>query len=95
MATLVTNEFTSYSMTDQEIAVAQILSPEQVMYYQTMLSGYAAAKLALKYDSQDPLKSAQIEAELQGQIGVLKALLADHEEATRLQEEASQTTHQQ
>lgn len=89
MATQVTNEFTSWNMSDQEIQMAQTLSAEQVMYFQTMMAGYASKKLALAYNSQNPLQSAQREAELQGQIGVLQQILADHEDAIRRSEEAS------
>lgn len=93
MAKQVVNEFTSWELSDQEIAVAVVLSPEQTMYYQTMLSGYAAQKLALVYNSKDPIVSAQKEAELQGQIGILTQLLRDSEQAQNGSQETDNSSN--
>lgn len=68
--------FVSFRLTEEEEKIGSTFSPEQRAFIQNEVSVYAAAKLALTYDAQNPLSFAQQEAELQGKIGVLQYLLS-------------------
>lgn len=80
MSTLVPNSFSTYSLTAEELAVGSQLTELNLRVIQNLISESAEEKLALKYDPQNPLAFVQREAELQGQIGVLKYLVAQHQE---------------
>ena len=80
MSTLVPNSFSTYSLTAEELAVGSQLTELNLRVIQSLISESAEEKLALKYDPQNPLAFVQREAELQGQIGVLKYLVAQHQE---------------
>jgi hypothetical protein len=69
------NSFTRYSLTSEELQRGQILTPENSYVIQNLISDIAEEKLSLKYDPQNPIDFAQREAELQGQLGILKMLL--------------------
>jgi hypothetical protein len=75
MPRLVQSTFTRWSFTEDEFRSAQILSDFQIMAIQNLICDAAEEKLTLKFDPSNPLAFAQREAELQGQIGVLKLLI--------------------
>lgn len=78
---LIINEFIQYEMTPEEELQSKLLSTEQAANIQNHLSRCAVAKLQLIYDSNNPVASMQAEAEIQGQIGILKLLLQENEDA--------------
>lgn len=81
MAHIVPNSFTSYKLTSEEVRAGSILTSNQIQVIQNLISEAAEEKISLKYDPQNPLVFVQREAELQGQIGILKFLLAQSDEA--------------
>lgn len=81
MAMMQVNDFTSYNLTPQELMAGQMLTVAQVMNIQNYLSQVAIRKLNLKYDPLNPVAFAQQEAEMQGQITVLRQLLQESEDA--------------
>jgi len=75
MARQLPNSFTRYQLSEEEQLKGQILTTENAHFIQNLISDAAESKLAMKFDPNNPLHFAQQEAELTGQIGVLKALL--------------------
>lgn len=75
MAIPLTNQFSSYSLSDQERLAGSILSLEQSYVIQNLIAQCAEERLALMFDPVNPLKFAQQEAELKGQIIALTFLL--------------------
>lgn len=70
--------FTTYKFTEEEMAKARELSPEQRCYYQTLLADTAAQKLTVTYDAEKPvLIFCQTEAYLRGQMDILNMLLGE------------------
>jgi len=61
-----------------------IFTPLQLVAIKDLLLVYVELKLHLKYDSSDISRSIQEEAELTGQIGILKYLLEQHEAASEV-----------
>ena len=76
MSALLTNSFTSWALTPEELEAGSKLSELQRQVIQNMISEFAEQKIALLFDPQNPMQFAQLEAELQGKIGILKHLLA-------------------
>ena len=79
MATLVINRFTSWSLSPEEVKAGSILTDLQVKVLQNQLAEIASEKISLVYDASNPLKFAQREAELQGQMGIIEYLLSQHQ----------------
>lgn len=75
MPTLVTNQFTSYTLSLREELEGSILSLLQKQVIQNELSLIASQKMALDYDPQNPIAFAQSEALLKGQLQVYNLLL--------------------
>ena len=76
------SSFIKYVLTEDEKKVGCCFSPEQKAVIQNMISEIAEEKVALTYDPDSPLKFTQREAELAGQIGILKYLLELHKTFT-------------
>jgi len=76
MAQPAINSFSSYILTTAEEQQGMQLNHEQKMVIQNRLCQIAEAKLALTFDPANVQRFLQEEAELQGQIGILKWLLA-------------------
>lgn len=87
MARQVNTSFSMYEFTKEESLVAYTFTDLNLKAIQNEIAIAAEEKLALKYDTQNPLIFVQQEAELQGKIGILKFLLAQHEssQASNLQ----------
>ena len=81
MPTLITNQFTSYTLSIREELEGSILSLLQKQVIQNELSLIAAQKMALDYDPQNPVAYAQSEALLKGQLQVYNLLLDKSTEA--------------
>ena len=78
MAERIETSFQAYNLTEEELQHARNVSPEQRMYYQTLLASAAEEKLAEEYDPLNPLRFAQREAYLRGQIDILNMLLSSN-----------------
>lgn len=81
MPTPRSNEFTAYEFSEEEALQAQVLSPLQEMWIQSMLADAASSKIKLTATRAEYDSYWQQEAELQGQIGILSSLLAQSQEA--------------
>jgi len=75
MSYILPNTFTTYHLTEEEQAQGQILTSANIMVLQNLVASAAEEKLALKFDPINPLVFTQREAELMGQIGILKFLI--------------------
>jgi len=75
MAYPIPSTFTRYQLTPEEIASGQALTTNNLYLIQNLICDAAEEKLSLKYDPSHPMEFAQREAELQGQIGILKLLV--------------------
>jgi hypothetical protein len=75
MATLVSNTFTSYQLTDEEKVNGSMLTITQQQIIQTHIASIAEEKLALEFNVNDHLAFIQREAGLTGQMAALRWLL--------------------
>jgi hypothetical protein len=75
MARTVPSTFTRYILTPEEQSSGTRLTSDNIFVIQNLICDAAEEKLNLKYDPLNPLVFAQREAELQGQIGILKLLV--------------------
>lgn len=75
MAKQVDSTFTKFDLSEEEVIVATNLPSLTLMFLQTMLANAAEKKINLTFDPTNPLVFAQQEAELTGEIGVLRTLL--------------------
>ncbi len=71
MATLITNTFSAYHLTDQEALQGSILTITQLQVLQNQLAQVAEEKLALDFDPTNPTTYAQQEAYMKGQMDLL------------------------
>lgn len=76
MPQVVQSSFTRYRLSSEEQRSGESLTPDNLCVIQNLICDAAEEKLNLKYDPTNPMQFAQREAELQGQIGVLKLLAA-------------------
>ncbi len=76
MAHLIPNDFSSYELTEQEEIEGAILTITQKQVIQNYLSAAACEKNGLEYDPAEPLKFAQQEASLKGQIDAYRFILS-------------------
>lgn len=77
----ITSMFTRYDFSEQEIKQAQQLPELLTMYLENLRAEIAERKVALTYDPANPLRFTQAEAEHQGQILLLTALLDESRNA--------------
>lgn len=75
MARPVKSSFTRYQLTPEEQQSGQILTTQNYYVIQNLICEAAEEKIALTYDPSNPHAFVAREAELQGQIGILKYLL--------------------
>jgi hypothetical protein len=78
---LTRNSLTTYELTPSESHEGQILGALNYCVIQNLKAQYVEEKLNLLFDPEHPLKYAQQEAYLSGQIDVLNYILSSHEEA--------------
>ncbi len=71
MATLITNTFSAYHLTEQEALQGSIFTVTQLQVLQNQLAQVAEEKLALDFDTSDPASYAQQEAYMKGQMDLL------------------------
>lgn len=77
-----TSSFVKYTLTESERKAGSHFAPEQKAVIQNMIADIAEEKISLTYDPDHPLQFTQREAELTGQIGILKYLLELHKTFT-------------
>lgn len=75
MARVISNDFTSYALTDQEVLEGSLLTTAQKQFIQNQLSNAALEKNGLEFDSTNQLRFAQQEASLKGQVDAFRFLL--------------------
>lgn len=75
MSIQLVNTFTSYELDDSEVLHGAVFTESQKMHIQNCLASAAEEKLALELDPLNPIKYAQEEASLAGQIQILRYLL--------------------
>lgn len=75
MAQLIQSTFTRYKLTEEEQLSGQQLTSGNIHVMQNFMCDAAEERLSIKFDPTNPLVFAQREAELQGQIGILKMLI--------------------
>jgi len=75
MAHLLANEFTTFSLNEDEETQGSVLTIDQQQVIHNDLAISAAEKLALEPDTQDYSKYLQQEAYLRGQIDAYRFLL--------------------
>jgi hypothetical protein len=75
MAQILTTSFTSYSLTPAEYASGCLLTEANIMNMQNLICSAAEEKLGLTFDPTNPNPFIQREAELTGQIGILRMLI--------------------
>ena len=75
MAHIIPSTFTRYSLTPEEQFSGQTLTSTNLMVIQNFISDAADEKLTLKFDPLNPSEFIQREAELTGQIGILRMLV--------------------
>ena len=78
MPKLIPSLFTKYVLTDLEAASADILTETQLARFTTIRAEIAEQKLALDFDPTNPIKFAQDEAFLKGQMSILDLQLESH-----------------
>lgn len=81
MSQLITNDFSSFDLTEEEELQGTLLTVTQVQVIQNHLSAVAAEKIALEYDSANPILFAQQEAYKKGQLETYRFILDSHEAA--------------
>lgn len=81
MAELITNTFSTFSLSDEEALQGSILTVTQKQVIQNKLAEVAEEKLALEVDSKDIDFFLQQEASLKGQLDILRWLLEAAEAA--------------
>lgn len=74
MAHQIPSSFTRWSLTQEEQNSGQTLTTTNLQVMQNLICDAAERRIALKFDPSNPMMYAQEEAEIQGQIGILKFL---------------------
>jgi len=75
MSSPVPNEFTTYNLSKEEFLQGSILNPLQTQVIQNELARVAQQILSLTYEPRNPVKFAQDDAALKGQLAVFRWLL--------------------
>ena len=68
-------DFTEFELSEEEKAIAYSLSAETKAELRNLMADAAKRKARLLFDPQNPLKFAQAEAELSGQIIIIQSIL--------------------
>lgn len=84
MANITTGTFTHFNLSQEEILSGSILTLTQSQLLQTELAQIAELRLEVVFDPANPLKFAQEEAFLKGQMSVIRNLIDRSKEAEQL-----------
>jgi len=71
----ISSSFLKYDLTEAELKAGSVFTLDQRAVIQNLIADAAEEKLALTFDPSNPAVFTQREAELTGQIGILKYLL--------------------
>ena len=69
------SSFVRYDLTESELKAGSVFTLDQRAVIQNLIVDAAEEKIALTFDTDKPQQFIQREAELTGQIGILKYLL--------------------
>ncbi len=75
MAQQIPNIFTTYALSESEFHQGSSLPALTVCVIHNLIAEKATEKINLRFDPLNPAQFQQAEAELQGQIGILRHLL--------------------
>ena len=75
MAQFIPNTFSTYELTDKEALQSAVFTTLQLQNLQNQLASAANEKLRLEYDHTNPVRFAQQEASLKGQMDILSFLI--------------------
>ena len=89
MATLLTNSFTQYELSAEEQIQGSIYTITQKQVLQNELAIAAETKLALVYDTSNPMDYVQQEAHFTGKVELLRFLLDMSDTSTEQAREAA------
>lgn len=81
MSELQTGTFATYKLTKRETLSGSILSHDQKAVLQNELASIAENKINLDYDPRNPIKFAQDEAFLKGQMSIIRVMLLRSDES--------------
>lgn len=81
MPKLSVGTFTHYDLTPKEILAGSILTLDQKAVLQNELAMIAENRINIDYDPQNPLKFAQDESFLKGQMSIIRVMLLRSQEA--------------
>jgi hypothetical protein len=81
MAKLLSNSFSSYELSKRELLAGSILTGDQISVLQNELSQIAESRLNLDFTPDNPLKFAQDEAFLKGQMSIIRVMLLRSQES--------------
>jgi hypothetical protein len=70
------SSFITYNLTPAQVAAGSTFTLDQRFVIQNLIASAAEEKIALTFDPSNPNSFIQREAELMGQIGILKYLLS-------------------
>lgn len=70
------SSFISYHLTPSQVVAGSTFTSDQRFVIQNLIGAAAEEKIALTFDPTNPSSFIQREAELMGQIGILKYLLS-------------------
>ena len=87
MSALLNNEFSCYSLTDQEERMGTILTIDQIQVIQNRLYNVAQLKLNVKIDVTKPLEHVQNLAFYDGRIDAFREIIVSHQIALDNQKE--------
>ena len=83
MASLISNSFTSWNLTQEELRMGSIFTDLNLKLIQNEISIAAHEKLNLTFNPLNPNEFIQMEAELGGKIRALQYLLDLHNHAVQ------------
>ena len=84
MSHILPSTFSRYHLDSQEQVQAETLTSLNLQAMQNLICDCAEAKVNLKFDPSNPQEFLQKEAELQGQIGILRLLVEQSAIASRV-----------
>lgn len=83
MAQIEIGLFTHWKLSDEEVLMGSILNINQKQVMQNELAMIAEQRTTQDYDPRNPLKFAQDEAFLKGQMSILRVMLSRSDESEK------------
>ncbi len=88
------SSFATHNLTNEEALNGQVLSPLQLQVLQNEIAQIAEQILALTFDPSNPIRFAQDDAHLKGQLQFAQFLQARSEEARQVLLQLAQAAQQ-